>query len=56
MGTNTKEADAIKAYEAEMIKSHVDFNLSQCGLVIDQEYPWIHATPDFHAVDWNVVK
>ena len=41
------EADAIKAYEAEMIKSHVDFKLSQCGLVINREYPWIHATPDF---------
>lgn len=41
------EADAIKAYEAEMVKSHVDFKLSQCGLVINQQYPWIHATPDF---------
>ena len=29
------EADANKAYEAEMIKSHVDFKLSQCGLVIN---------------------
>ena len=41
------KADAIKAYEAERIKSHVDFKLSQCGLVINREYPWIHATPDF---------
>lgn len=41
------EADVIKAYGAEMVKSHVDFKLSQCGLVINQEYPWIHATPNF---------
>ena len=41
------KADAIKAYEVEMIKSHVDFKRSQCGLVINREYPWIHATPDF---------
>ena len=33
------EADAIKADEAEMIKSHVDFRLSQCGLVTNREYP-----------------
>ena len=41
------EADAIKAYEEEMKNSHVDFKLTQCGLVVNQEYPWIHATPDF---------
>ena len=41
------EADAIKAYEQEMKNSHADFKLSRCGLVINQEYPWIHATPDF---------
>ena len=28
------EADVTKAYEVEMIKSHADFQLSQCGLVI----------------------
>ena len=41
------ETDAIKAYEEEMKNSHTDFKLSWCGLVINQEYPWIHATPDF---------
>ena len=41
------EADVTKAYEVEMIKSHADFQLSQCGLVISREHPWIHATPDF---------
>jgi len=41
------EADAIKAYEAEIIKSHADFQLSQCSLVMNREHPWIHATPDF---------
>ena len=41
------EADEIKAYEDEMKNSHVDFKLSQCGSVINQEYPWINATPEF---------
>ena len=41
------EAVAIKTYEAEMTKSHVDSKLSQCGLATNQEFPWIHATPDF---------
>ena len=40
------ETDAIKAYEEELKNSLSDFKLSQCGLVINQEYPWIHATPD----------
>ena len=41
------EADAIKAYGEEMKNSYADLKLSQCGLVINKKYPWIHATPDF---------
>ena len=41
------EADAIKAFEEEMKNMHADLNLSRCGLLINERYPWIHATPDF---------
>ena len=44
------EDDAIKAYEEIMAMTHTDFKISKCGLVINQEYPWIHV----HAVDWDV--
>ena len=40
------EDDAIKAYEEIMAMTHTDFKISKCGLVKNQEYPWIHATPD----------
>ena len=41
------EDDAIKAYEVEMQKSHVNFQLTRCGLFINEQHPFIHATPDF---------
>ena len=44
------EDDAIKAYEEIMAMTRTDFKISKCGLVINQEYPWIHV----HAVDWDV--
>ena len=28
-------------------KTHVNFKIVKCGLFINQEHPWIHATPDF---------
>ena len=34
------EADVIKAYKAEMMKT-------QCRFVINHRYPWIQVTPDF---------
>ena len=42
-----KHEDAIKAYEEIMAMTRTDFKISKCGLVINQEYPWFHATPDF---------
>ena len=48
------EADAIKAYEEEMKNSHADLKLLRCGLVINKEYPWIHATPDLDVEKSNV--
>lgn len=41
------EDDAIKAYEVEMQKSHVNFQLTRCGLFINEQHPFLHATPDF---------
>ena len=41
------EASAIRAFEECMKKTHVNFKIVKCGLFINQEYPWMHATPDF---------
>ena len=41
------EESAIKAYEQVMKEHHVNFELKRCGLFINKEYPYIHATPDF---------
>ena len=41
------EEDAINAHENAMKKEHVDLKVVKCGLIINEEYPWLHATPDF---------
>ena len=41
------EGDAIKAYETVMKKSHVNFQVMKCGLFINKDHPFLHATPDF---------
>ena len=41
------EDDAIKAYQAEMERTHVNFKLTRCGLFINEQHPFLHATPDF---------
>ena len=38
---------AIKAYETQMKATHVNFQLQRCGLFINKEHPFLHATPDF---------
>ena len=40
------EGHAISAYEAEM-RSHTNFQLTKCGLFINKQYSFLHATPDF---------
>ena len=30
-----------------MKERHVNFNVKECGIFVNQEYPWLHATPDF---------
>ena len=41
------EDAAIHSYETVMKKSHKNFQVKKCGLFINQEYPFLHATPDF---------
>ena len=41
------ESIAIKAYEKVMKEKHIKFHVRTCGTFINQQYPWLHATPDF---------
>ena len=41
------EEYAIKAYESRMKQSHVNFRVTKCGLFINKQYLFLHATPDF---------
>ena len=41
------ESKAINAYSNVMSVSHKDFMVTKCGIFIDREKPWMHATPDF---------
>ena len=41
------EASAISAFEESMKKTHTNFKVIKCGLFINEENPWMHATPDF---------
>ena len=41
------EDDAISAYENEMKKTHSNFTLTRCGLFVNEQHPFLHATPDF---------
>lgn len=40
------EASAISAYETVMQKQHKNFKVEKCGMFINKNYPWLHATPD----------
>ena len=41
------EEYAFKAYETQMKKSHVNFQVTRCGLFINNHYPFLYATTDF---------
>ena len=41
------EEFAIKAYEVKMKRIHKSFSLTRCGIFINKEHPFLHATPDF---------
>ena len=41
------EEHAIKTYEQYMKLHHINFEVKRCGLFINKEFPYIHATPDF---------
>ena len=38
---------AIRTYEEFMKTKHTNFKVTQCGLLINEEMPWLHATCDF---------
>lgn len=42
-----KEENAVKAYGEVMKGRHKNFELTNCGVMINKEHPYIHATPDF---------
>ena len=41
------EGLAISADEHVMKEKHKNFKIVKCGMFINKEYPWLHATPDF---------
>ena len=41
------EALAIAAYEKTMKETHANFVVTRCGTIINNKYPFLHATPDF---------
>ena len=41
------EETAIREYELRMKQTHTNFKVERCGLIINEDYPWLHATPDF---------
>ena len=41
------ETSAILAFEESMKKTHANFKVVKRGLFINEEHPWMHATPDF---------
>lgn len=41
------EQNAIKAYTEHMKTRHTKFEVKRCGLFVNKDYPFLHATPDF---------
>jgi hypothetical protein len=41
------EEYGIKAYKQHMKTRHVNFEVKRCGLFINKQYQFLHATPDF---------
>eukprot|EP00794_Sanderia_malayensis_P001230 gene1230-1353_t len=41
------EAGAINAYESSMVKKHNNFKVTKCGLLLNADVPFLHATCDF---------
>ena len=43
------EKTAVETYVSLMSQTHKDFQVKYCGMIVDKEHPWLHATPDFMA-------
>eukprot|EP00794_Sanderia_malayensis_P004494 gene4494-5091_t len=35
------------AFEKKMKASHLNYQISKCGMFVRQDFPWLHRTPDF---------
>lgn len=46
MGVNTKSW-LVEPTRKKMKESHSNFKIIRCGILINEEYPWLHTTPDF---------
>eukprot|EP00794_Sanderia_malayensis_P004485 gene4485-5080_t len=42
------ESSAINAYESSMVKKHDNFKVTKCGLLVNADMPFLHATCDFY--------
>ena len=47
---------AIRAYEEKVKELHTNFKIIRCWLFINEEYPWLHATPVFLAELWQAKR
>ena len=41
------EDQAIETFENVMRKKHIGYRTIECGMFINKQFPWLHATPDF---------
>lgn len=41
------EDDAIRAYEKAMEDKHTNLRVTRCGVIINEQHPFLHAMPDF---------
>ena len=41
------EQMAITEFESKMALKHKNYTTTTCGMFINKEFPWLHATPDF---------
>ena len=41
------EHQAIETFESFMKKKYIGYRTIKCGMFINKQFPWLHATPDF---------
>ena len=38
----------LRLFENFMRKKHIGYRTIKCGMFINKQFPWLHATPDFY--------